>query len=131
MYTLRAKTMRKHGGEISFPGGNADEGESPAQTAVRETEEELGIDRNKIEVWGKMAPISDKSGIGLFMQQPLLKLRIKMLNWSTSGTLDVHPVVGFVDIENLSQSDLKLSKGEVSLAFLKSISELTDPKVCR
>ena len=108
LYTLRARSMRKHGGEISFPGGNADQEETPVMTAVRETTEELGISADKIQVWGKMAPISDKS-----------------------GTLDVHPVVGFVDMDNVRQSDLSLSKAEVSLAFLKSVKSLTDPKICR
>ena len=59
--------MRKHGGEISFPGGNSDPGEAPSQTAVREMEEELGIPRDKVDVWGQMAPVSDKSGMKLFL----------------------------------------------------------------
>ena len=66
LYTLRASSMRKHGGEISFPGGNSDPGESPTQTALREMEEELGIARDKVDVWGQMAPISDKSGAQSF-----------------------------------------------------------------
>lgn len=44
-----------HGGQISFPGGAKDsEDESDLQTALRETEEEIGVKKDDIEVWGRL-----------------------------------------------------------------------------
>ena len=43
-----------HGGQISLPGGKLEEKESRIQTALRETEEEIGVDRNQVEVIGSL-----------------------------------------------------------------------------
>lgn len=50
----RSLNLRKQPGDVSFPGGTIEEGESPREAAVRETEEELNIDRKDIEVIGEM-----------------------------------------------------------------------------
>jgi 8-oxo-dGTP pyrophosphatase MutT (NUDIX family) len=44
LLTRRSMQMRNHRGEISFPGGRLDPGETPVQTALREAEEEVGLD---------------------------------------------------------------------------------------
>ncbi|MBA3490431.1 MAG: CoA pyrophosphatase [Longispora sp.] len=47
----RAATLRKHAGQIAFPGGAADDGEDdPAVTALREAGEEVGLDPSSAEV---------------------------------------------------------------------------------
>ena len=43
-----------HGGQISLPGGKLEEKESRIQTALREAEEEIGVDRNQVEVIGSL-----------------------------------------------------------------------------
>lgn len=53
VYEVRSKKMRRQPGEISFPGGRIEEGESPRQAAVRETAEELSIEESQIEVLGE------------------------------------------------------------------------------
>ena len=52
LFTLRSNNLRTHKGQISFPGGRMEPGESSRQTALRETEEEVGIARDSIEVLG-------------------------------------------------------------------------------
>ena len=44
LLTERAHHMRSHPGQVSFPGGTIDPGETPVQTALREAEEETGVD---------------------------------------------------------------------------------------
>ncbi len=49
--------MRTHAGQIAFPGGAADPGDVDlADTALREAEEETGVDRSGIEVLGMLPP---------------------------------------------------------------------------
>lgn len=45
-----------HSNQVSFPGGKADQDESPITTALRETEEEVGVDRDTISVLGLLSP---------------------------------------------------------------------------
>lgn len=56
LFTRRTAHLRNHGGQISFPGGRAepDDG-SPAVTALRETEEEIGLARSHVEVLGTLS----------------------------------------------------------------------------
>ncbi|MBS0254337.1 MAG: CoA pyrophosphatase [Proteobacteria bacterium] len=48
----RPETMRSHPGQVAFPGGRIDPGESPEEAALREAEEELGLDAAKVRVVG-------------------------------------------------------------------------------
>ncbi|HJM58900.1 MAG TPA: CoA pyrophosphatase [SAR86 cluster bacterium] len=53
IYTLRSNKVGSHGGEVSFPGGMyEDEDGSLESTALRESEEETGLDRNKVRILG-------------------------------------------------------------------------------
>ena len=53
LLTLRPETMRKHPGQISFPGGRIDpEDDGPVAAALREAEEEIGLDPAAVEVIG-------------------------------------------------------------------------------
>jgi 8-oxo-dGTP pyrophosphatase MutT (NUDIX family) len=54
----RTEDGHAHSGQISFPGGRKDEeDESLLHTALREAEEEVGIDANEIQVLGALSPI--------------------------------------------------------------------------
>jgi 8-oxo-dGTP pyrophosphatase MutT (NUDIX family) len=53
LLTERAAHLRNHGGQISFPGGRLDsESETPLDAALRETEEEIGLERGYITIAG-------------------------------------------------------------------------------
>jgi 8-oxo-dGTP pyrophosphatase MutT (NUDIX family) len=57
VFTERDPDLRKHPGEISFPGGRRDPGESLLETALREAEEEIGLAREHVRVVGELPPI--------------------------------------------------------------------------
>jgi 8-oxo-dGTP pyrophosphatase MutT (NUDIX family) len=52
LLTLRASHLRAHSGQIAFPGGRIDEGESPLAAALREAREEIGLDERFVEPLG-------------------------------------------------------------------------------
>lgn len=54
--TLRSDDI-DHGGQISFPGGGAEEGENACQTALREAKEEIGVDEESITVIGQLSEL--------------------------------------------------------------------------
>jgi 8-oxo-dGTP pyrophosphatase MutT (NUDIX family) len=56
VFTRRRDDLRRHAGEISFPGGRQDPGEDLRETALREAEEEIGLDRAGVELVGALAP---------------------------------------------------------------------------
>lgn len=54
LLTERAHHMRSHPGQVSFPGGSLDEGETPEQAALREAHEEIGLEPSEVEVFGEL-----------------------------------------------------------------------------
>jgi 8-oxo-dGTP pyrophosphatase MutT (NUDIX family) len=57
VFTKRREDLRRHPGEISFPGGRVDPtDEDLLATALREAEEEIGLDRGAVEVLGALRP---------------------------------------------------------------------------
>jgi len=57
VFTERRADLRKHAGEISFPGGRQDEPDEDLRvTALREAEEEIGLSRDEVELVGALPP---------------------------------------------------------------------------
>ena len=52
LLTLRASHMRSHSGQVAFPGGKIDPGETADRTALREAHEEIGLDAAFVEPLG-------------------------------------------------------------------------------
>jgi 8-oxo-dGTP pyrophosphatase MutT (NUDIX family) len=50
----RPDSMERHAGQIALPGGVIDAGESPASCALREAEEEIGLDPDRVEILGQL-----------------------------------------------------------------------------
>lgn len=57
IFTVRSDTLSRHAGEVSFPGGLVDEGESPADAARREAFEEIGLDPTLPRLVGALPPV--------------------------------------------------------------------------
>ena len=58
VFTERRDDLRRHAGEISFPGGRRDEpGEDLRATALREAEEEIGLPPEVVEMVGALPPV--------------------------------------------------------------------------
>lgn len=53
----RNASMRHHPGQISFPGGQTEEGESPEVTALREAQEEIGISPLDVQLLGRLSEL--------------------------------------------------------------------------
>jgi 8-oxo-dGTP pyrophosphatase MutT (NUDIX family) len=54
LLTRRSWELRSHRGEMSFPGGRTDPGETPIETALREAHEEVGLDPSVVTVHGEL-----------------------------------------------------------------------------
>ncbi len=56
LFTRRTERVESHKGQVSFPGGACDEGEStPEETALREANEEIGIQPRAVHLLGRLA----------------------------------------------------------------------------
>jgi 8-oxo-dGTP pyrophosphatase MutT (NUDIX family) len=63
LFTRRPLTLRRHAGQISFPGGTREAGDDgPLTTALRETEEELGLRPEQIEPLGELDELPTPTG---------------------------------------------------------------------
>ena len=100
LLTQRTNHLRDHAGQISFPGGRMDpEDQSPNDTALRESEEEIGLDRHRVEIIGHLPEYLTVSGYS------------------------VTPVVGLVQ----AQAEYVLDEFEVADVFEVPLSFLLDP----
>ena len=57
IFTVRSDALSRHPGEISFPGGLVDEGETPADAARREAFEEIGLEPTLPRLVGALPPV--------------------------------------------------------------------------
>jgi 8-oxo-dGTP pyrophosphatase MutT (NUDIX family) len=102
LLTERSHTMRSHPGQVSFPGGSVDPGETSVQTALREAQEETGL---------------DPSGVEVFAELPRL--------WLPPSNFAVAPVLGWW---RAASPVSVLSPDEVHAVYRVPISELRDPR---
>jgi len=71
LLTKRNAHLSKHAGQVSFPGGRIDAGETPEQAALREAEEEVGLSPRDVEILGRLDDYVTGTG---FRITPVLSL---------------------------------------------------------
>jgi 8-oxo-dGTP pyrophosphatase MutT (NUDIX family) len=104
LLTVRGGGLRHHTGQVSLPGGAVDAGESLEAAAVREAEEEVGVEAGDVEVAGRLTP----------------------LHIPVSGFL-LHPVVGVMGY----RPTFAPAAHEVARILEVALADLADPAVLR
>ncbi len=105
LFTRRTETVEHHKGQISFPGGAVDDADLDApSTALRETEEELGISRDRVEILGLLDDVLA----------------------SVSGFV-ITPVVGLIP----SSAPLRVNAAEIAEVLTVPLRVFRDPSAMR
>lgn len=123
----RPTTMRHHPGQIGFPGGKAEkEDHSAEMTAMREAQEEVGIDPSFIQVLGKLSELYVE--VSKFSIQPFLAWAdhkpIFQLNSDEVEELILFPLTDFVANETILETELDTFSGRLRVKYYPYNNEI-------
>nr|XP_027204515.1 probable nudix hydrolase C6G9.05 [Dermatophagoides pteronyssinus] len=103
LFTRRSFTITKHKGEVCFPGGlEEDCDDTIIESAIRETIEEIGVNRSDIKIYGELNPVP-------------------------FNDLALYPVLGYLKLHN-NLNQFKLNPDEVQSIHIIPITRLLDMK---
>jgi 8-oxo-dGTP pyrophosphatase MutT (NUDIX family) len=102
--TVRASGLRRHAGQISLPGGATDPGETLVQAALREAQEEIGVDPARVRVLGELTPV-----------------------YVLVSGFTLHPIVGITD----ERPSFNAAAQEVEEILEVSVADLRDASTIR
>lgn len=109
----RSQRVVHHKGDIAFPGGVQEEGESLLETALRETHEEIGVDPADVEVLGRL---DDTATTANYLISPYVGTIPSPYEFRPNGdevdALLEAPVSGLLDPAN-RRDDVRLVDGEL------------------
>ncbi len=100
LLTVRAGRLAKHAGQVSFPGGLIDDGESVREAALREASEEVGLDDDAVRLVGALSPL-----------------------YITVSNYAIHPVTGIAE----RPPALQAAAAEVARLLPVRLADLADP----
>jgi 8-oxo-dGTP pyrophosphatase MutT (NUDIX family) len=101
LFTLRTAQLRAHSGQVSFPGGRAEQGDpTPEFTALREAQEEIGVATERVEIVARLPDYFTRTGFR------------------------ITPVVGLLT----PPLELSPDRGEVEEVFEVPLAFLLDPR---
>lgn len=104
LLTVRSGRLGNHAGQVSFPGGLIDAGESAREAALREAFEEVGLDRTAVRVAGALSPL-----------------------YVTVSDFAIHPLAGVA----AAAPSLRPSAAEVARLVPAPLAALADPRNLR
>ncbi len=117
LFIQRPKDQGVHSGQLSFPGGKREMGESLDQTALRETFEEIGVAPDQIEVLGELSEIYIPPSH--FLVRPFIgaikSLPELVLNPSEVEEVIIHPLDFFFQENIIAQKPIFIPKFNVSI----------------
>lgn len=111
--TQRAAHLSDHAGQISFPGGRFEESDgSPVETALREAQEEIGLDRRHVDVLGSLPRYRTGTGYEVTPVVALLQPPFELVSdpFEVASIFEV-PLAFLMDAKNHQRRSLELPNG--------------------
>jgi len=105
--TKRNSKLKKHSGEISFPGGKVDRNKdkNKIDTALRECAEEIGVNPIDIEVLGVLEEVNTLTGFNITPIVGVLKHQIEFkINTDEVSKLLIVPIEPFLDVKSFKEN---------------------------
>ena len=116
----RVEDCYAHSGQIGLPGGSIEAGETAVEAALRETEEEIGLDPRNISVTGQLSPLLiPVSGfmvypvVGIIREKPAWKINHLEVKWLFTVSLE-----DICNPENAKTETRRFSQRERKVPFL-------------